>query len=319
MPKIGHYRQELRGSVAGRVVDASGNPLEGARVFAQRKGWHAEAQAFGRVSGWHSAEAGEDGRFVLDDIPAAPDTSLWFDHPRGARTRLEDLCVYPNRCVDLGDVSMPAPFARRIRVIDDAGLAVVGAELWIEPYYYQAARSLSANGPGVGGKTDQEGCYVFNGFPPGSQSLVVRADGHRSEHAFLDFGVGDQEEVELVLHRCPLVFAGQVSSRDGKTLAGARVWLNEDEASSTTTDVDGGFRFESWHAGDRLVFASLEGYVTSGVSADPGEPIEISLDPAYWLEFECVDAVDSSPLELDEVSLCEVVHDAEGRDRFFSG
>ncbi|MEP6768468.1 MAG: carboxypeptidase regulatory-like domain-containing protein [Acidobacteriota bacterium] len=236
------------GSVSGRLLDASGKPLAGARVawVAYRTDDQAvlDMSAAGEPLAVGEAATGQDGAFriTLDkpDVavalrifpPGSP--SLRF---RGPFDSTED--------VSLDDVHASAGVRLSGRVVDDEGEPVAGARVraaGADIFSEQDSTALSET------KTGADGSFSMDDAPAGTRTVVARASGFVQASLFQ---VDSKSDVKLTLKRGGTI-RGVVLDVNGKPAAGAIV-ISEDQGAES--DAQGAFRLTGIEPGVRSVQA----------------------------------------------------------------
>jgi hypothetical protein len=168
---LGTFRLPEGETVAGRVVDARGRPLAGARVWA--RSWK-DQQLGGVPPGGPAAVTGPDGRFALHRFePGILEV---------CRRGLSPVQLTPQPSTLNRIVLTPPPPPSRIsgRVIDDQGLPVAGAQVhlsstdpWAILKVTQERHPCSRRKPDgeLVTLSDQEGRFTFE--LPGSETMNV--------------------------------------------------------------------------------------------------------------------------------------------------
>lgn len=144
-------------ALRGRVLDAAGRPLAGARVGP---------------AGAPPVATGADGRFALTDLPLGLDgglVTLEASHRDHAAVRGEVALLPPPAPAPEVTLRLPAGATLVARVVDRAGLPVTGADV-----------ALSGDRPGAA-PTGPDGTSRFTGLPPGAPLRVALLDGEPVE------------------------------------------------------------------------------------------------------------------------------------------
>jgi protocatechuate 3,4-dioxygenase beta subunit len=216
--------------IAGRVVDARGEPVEGVQVRAYLAGSsrgcavYVDAACPGPADS-RSGETDADGRFAFEslepgwyEVDLSDDSSLVERRLGEAGQSAGEIAfVLPERLVPLEG-----------RVVDADGAPVAGARV-----------SVSGDRPDAEARTGTDGGYRFPRVLPGRQRLEVR-------HA--DFGLA-VEMVEVAGPRTrfdvrmPLatIVQGRILGRDGSPVAAPS--LRVDDEPPVEVDAEGRFRF----------------------------------------------------------------------------
>ncbi len=240
--------------VTGRVRDAAGLPVPGARVVALEEG----PRFLVFVSPFHRVALGRtdrDGRFRLE-LSAGP--SLLVAHVRGADAlgggpggdaharrvvlkpgdALADLDLrLPHAIADLGTVEG--------RVLEEDGTPVAGRRVRVE--------GCSLDGPCSTAETptDGDGAFRLEGLLPGRTRILVRGDRVRAPlRSTLDLPPGGAVRIDLILRRRPRRGTHHLDirceDRDGRGLDGIEVLLHDFEEfeERCTTGPGGEVRIE---------------------------------------------------------------------------
>ncbi|MFL6200616.1 MAG: carboxypeptidase regulatory-like domain-containing protein, partial [Thermoanaerobaculia bacterium] len=251
--------------IAGRVADASGEPVEGVQVQAWLAGIDRSCAVYVHTgcpgpADRRMGDTDADGRFAFEslepgwyEVRLSDDSSL-VERRLGeaGKSAGEIAFVLPERLVPLEG-----------RVVDADGAPVAGARV-----------SVSGDRPDAEARTGTDGGYRFPRVLPGRQRLEVR-------HA--DFGLA-VEMVEVAGPRTrfdvrmPLatIVQGRILGRDGSPVAAPS--LRVDDEPPVEVDAEGRFRF-SLSPGEHEVRAEApdrapdERRVTAA-----GDPIDLDLE-----------------------------------------
>jgi len=232
------------GRVSGTVVDGEGRPVAGARVVMTDTELGADPE-FARMkgpeesTGWITAEARADGRFLVDFVPvghnrgwAQKDGSAWgFSDELEVRAGLET----PEIVIE---VEERAEDILAGHVFDDAGVPVEGASVhhanewgWISDEVFV--------------KTDESGAFRLRPNQPGVQALVVTADG---------YGLTSEESIEPGTRDIRITLGKErfmnviALDEDGNTVAGVSMKAKSSGAAqhlgnwTTKQEEDGHYR-----------------------------------------------------------------------------
>jgi len=232
----------VRGHVSGRVVDAEGSAVAGAWVHGVQT-----RQSEGRVESTPCcAFTGADGRFELDGLD--PEATLALAARLGSASTLEPVPAVVGADAPVVLALAPAqrlPLAATLR--DRAGNPVPNATVvfWREspPNYIGGEREERLYGGATEVRSDAQGKLASGpSLAPGTRyTALVRAEGcapFQSEwFAPEDAAAGLAFELE------PLAtVAGRLLDRDGRPLAGARVFTRDAARErETRTDAEGRF------------------------------------------------------------------------------
>ena len=255
--ELGTFRLPDDQIVAGRVVDARGRPLAGARVWA-RSGKDLQ---LGGVppSGGPAAVTGPDGRFALHRFePGVLEV---------CRRGLSPVQLTPQPSTLNRIVLTPPPPPSRIsgRVIDDQGLPVAGAKVhlsstdpWALLKVTQERHPCSRRDPDgeLVALSDQEGRFTFE--LPGSETVNVWAEAAgflKQEKAQVEHSPQKPGRVELVLQRGAVV-SGRVFTAKGFPAANAEISISArriHDINSARTDGEGRYRVLGVEPGDQTM------------------------------------------------------------------
>jgi len=273
----------------GRVVDAEGNGIAGARVDVMPgvtarcpdgpRPVHLVRRAWERVSNPPAARAtaqcDEEGRFDLGADTSRGDCLVV--RARGYFVEIErDLSLV--RSTTGIELRLRRRSLLRVRVTDEDGAAVPGARATLLGGL--AAAELV---------TDAEGRVDF-GDAPGT-AVLVEHEGHLPAMGWMQHE--KEEEVEIRL-REPSVIEGTVlRARDRSPVAGAELCLDGAVPCFAKTDAKGAFRLEvaelnSWSP--LVVDGGAEGSAAVPMAKLPPGPLEIVLHPTVDLEGRLVGA-----------------------------
>lgn len=213
--------------LAGRTVDAAGDPVAGARLVVRQEGLR-ELPGYGATSGGDGAfrvVVSEEGSFGL--VATAPGY---------APSLLSGL--------ELG----PAP-VEGVEVVLSEGASIVGQIYGLE-IDDLATVEVEAGAQGLGtvaGTVDYLGRYAVEHLVPGDWQVRARvAGGRREARATVPVEAGDERVVRDLELGTGVAFSGRVRYR-GEPVAGAHVSLDGRDVAahrSVLTGHDGSFRIE---------------------------------------------------------------------------
>lgn len=259
-------------TLAGRVVDPEGAPIEGARIVGQRQVPPGEADR--ALHPQLEATTGADGRFVLRG--ADPGAYRLIATAEGYARRVREPVVAGAEDV----VVRLAPGGRvRVRALDPRGEPVAALTVVVE----RSRGALASETLAVVSAYDAAGELEVGGLPVGRVRVVVSAPGFAPSPAHEARAVVEEPSLtEVALARGGTV-VGRVVSADGSPLGGARVSLEGRLGSGASavpldlgasSEADGRFALEGAPPGVRSVVAWAAGHhgrVRSGLGVRAGE------------------------------------------------
>lgn len=297
-------QNELRGS----VVDVDGVPLEGCRVTFLASG-------SGALS-WETGARGEEierpwtltdtrGEFQFLGLEPSERHGLMVHHPDVALLKVENVFV-----AEYG-LSVEPPIVlrpgRRLRgrVLDDANLPVVGAQLHLDSRWRHEDPKASLDRMST--ETDGEGKYVLTGIPDGQRFLTVEMPGYgtqtRTQSLIFSEVTGVAHVVDFVLQ--PKVkLAGRVVNSDGEPLAGVDLVAADRSPSIVMpntrclSDAEGRFEMPAAQATNYQILFRAEGYqpgVANEVAA-PAEELELVLEAQTLFRGIVLEKANGQPL-----------------------
>ena len=296
----------------GRVKDAGGTPVRGARVRVSVEGeeiYETDRAAF--------ATTGEEGRFRIGDAVAGEvlEVSASFDGLESGKVRVEPLEAGEKTRVEL---QLPDPAAWSAQVVDPAGRPIAGAEVFAAKASTERYERLELSDLPAGneaepmpsyknirpfGVSDAEGRLAAGGLNPGVYDLAIRAPGfasllRREVHLAPPAAEEAAGPPEKIVLRPVAIAHGKVVGEDGEGIAGANILVDQSEPGPfgmrglaldlppvATSGEGGRFTFAAVEA-DRSfdLVAVKEGYVTARLIdvrlAGEGLPAEQAVGPA---------------------------------------
>jgi RNA polymerase sigma-70 factor (ECF subfamily) len=232
-------------TLRGRVVDAAGLPLRGARLLRIHTHDDGSPQRrFGWIRFDLVGETDADGRFELLDQP----DGRWvvqadFHQLRRTSGRLSlegalTLDLRPGEVREGLRFEMPVDAARLgdvdVLLVGPDGRRIVGEQVALGP------RSVHA---------DAAGRAVFDGLEAGSYTLRTQPAGMQPAERAVDVEAGRRQEIELrfdYLLQGTLSLRGHVVDDSGEPVEGASIFLGTSAQDSRTmrSGADGAFGFE---------------------------------------------------------------------------
>jgi protocatechuate 3,4-dioxygenase beta subunit len=223
--------QRGKGSVAGKVTDSQGTPVEGANIFLFAHPHMGEGEGF------RETQTDVNGNYVIDDLWAGS-YHMIVTPPVGSKLierHIPDIVVSTAATL-IKDVILEYGDVVAGTVRDSAGKPVAGAtiSLW-DPETHVSASA----------RTDAEGKYTSTGLPPGTYNMnVIPPPG--SNLLWVQFtGVvviaGETTNRDVVLEQGAMV-TGKVTDPAGKPVANASISLWDPvtfASGSALTDADG--------------------------------------------------------------------------------
>ena len=220
-------------SLSGRVLDAAGRPLSGARVsLARPLSWT------GSESGLPTVETGASGSFTLrapelGSTPGSAPGHAGLDPTLALDVHVERPGFAPELLpAPLGGreltIALGAPSRLAGRVLDDRGAAVADAEVrlvraWSDGGHY---RLVDAD------RTDASGRYAFEQLPGGRYLVEIRPLELPAAVMGTDLSSGERVERDVMLHLGRRLRARLLDER-GQPVVGARVRAVSRAAAAT--------------------------------------------------------------------------------------
>jgi carboxypeptidase family protein len=255
---------EKGAAVSGRLVAGPESRAVAGRVSVQEIDGQPAPRPLRDVL---RAEAGADGRFRMEAVPAGSHV-LAVTAPSYAPKRVEVHVAPGARPVDVGDVELETGLTIRGRVRDRAGAPVAGASVSI----YPMRRMLREIHQAV---SEADGNFVLAGVEPGSYRMNAGAAGYAGMERSVD---GGADKVDLVLSPAGGI-AGVVVDDAGRPIETFRVSARPARTEAMppgptvtlprtrmVTSPDGRFLLEDVGEGNYVVDAAAAGRSRSSVS-----------------------------------------------------
>lgn len=227
----GTVRLRAAGSVAGRVTDATGQPIDDVVLRCAADGDEA------------TTTSGADGTFRFELLPPGG-AKLFARHPRCLPWR-QDVTVAEGAPVTI-DVQLTVGATASGVVVAPDGQPVAGATVVVTPERSRGPSSGPILPDPVRVRTDAEGRFVAEGLVHGPSRAVASADGFlSSERTALTAPVAGLRLALAASH----TVSGSVRVRGGGPAAGVTVALDPEQRSETSlvgglrgvTGADGSF------------------------------------------------------------------------------
>ena len=239
------------GGIQGRVLDPSGNPVQGASVYAgPRGGWTVEDAAGKRCVQAQPAPVQSDasGHFLLPG--GYPEKSPLFVIAEGYPVWQGQLQV-PNPTGATREVRLQREARLEGRVTDSRGVALGG--VWVKCIEEHNGRSYAQDFPVASALTDEDGKYSLGLLPAGLQSFLARdyvgSAGRQSQE--LECRAGETQQLDFQLDPHPLI-AGHLVDLEGNPLSDwtiqgdpAGVRYGHWDRSQVQTDASGAFQLSN--------------------------------------------------------------------------
>jgi protocatechuate 3,4-dioxygenase beta subunit len=250
------------GSLAGSVLDAKLDPVQGARIVASQGG-----SGDARV-----ADTGPDGRYFIDGLAPGAYTVTRQQVQQGSAPSVER-----KPAVIREGETTTVDFDQKPRVVVTGTLRrgdapIPGASISFNPLDAAAPRD------GATTRSDDAGGFQI-GLPQGGfyqVSVAFGATGGATGHFVGSEEIPDQPEVRHDIVLNVQAISGRVVDPEGRGVKGVLVTalrLGPSIQSTATTVDDGTFRLEGIEPGTYRVTARARGY-----SADAADPVVVSED-----------------------------------------
>ena len=261
------------GTIHGVVLNASGAPLEGARI-----------KVYGRGANGRECPSGADGRFMLDGLGPGHDSVFAETTAGGWKQLAMQVVDLPER----GSADV------RLTLGDGAGAAISGQVHGVAGADVAGCvLVLSGAGSSRTLELTQSGQYRAEGLAPGEYRIVVRDPAGKLAPDCSTTVVLARSDVHQDLDYAapvPTRLRGRVATADGHPIPGASVEASMRSRSRraslrTTTDATGRYELVDLRPGTHFVSARLEGYAVDTVmwEVEPGQQI----DQNFTLRLDC--------------------------------
>lgn len=283
-------------TAVGRVVDAAGQPVEGAEIQLVAL-YLAKREA--------TTVSGPEGRFELRRLSPGRIT-LIAEHPDHAAAFVPRIEIPEGTpTVDLGAITLPAGGAIEGRVTDARGRPLEGAEIGVFPTERERTPGWMF---GVGTSSDPLRTEPDGSFRVEKLRRGDRFDLKARHPGYLDTSLpgvtAPTEEPVRIEMKVAHTLSGQIVNPEGEPIPEAQVTRVEESAIGRgrssfqlgTTDAEGRFRVTGLPSGTVDLAVTAEGYAHRRLKAiqipETGEPEElrIVLDRGAVLEVRLMDA-----------------------------
>ncbi len=299
-----------RGAImAGRVVDAAGDPVSGAELTLRAVSWRMRSpgvQVLSDATGHFHFSDLSSGLFDLRASRSgfAATVVLGVEIPAMSRTEHAVPAVPMPRAVDLGEITLRPGAAIEGRVIDRRGAPIAKAEVKIEcsDFFPWSMLRVIRNEPLA---TGADGRFRIEDLTPGSSCrLSIQHAGHTpAQLPGVQAPTREPLRIELATAR---VLSGRITGPLDEPVSGAFVQVEPREVrlgsggrfspeGGGRTDAEGHFRLENLPAGLLDLTVSAPGYRQKTAHAVEvpeagGPPLEISLAKGETLTGTVVDS-----------------------------
>jgi RNA polymerase sigma factor (sigma-70 family) len=256
-PQAGAQPDKKEVLVTGRVLDADGKPVKGARVgvMAVPDDWQKRVGDDGeRMVVLGQVQTGADGQYQLRaPQPTARDPFLPTMILARAPGHGAGLLPLPTGIRRMADIRLPREQVRRIRFVDLQGQPLAGVKVQVEFVAHAEKKMVGVVQPTAPSSlwfespvTDAEGRARLTGIGPGTEvGISVRDDRFKPER----FRLPSNKAQEIVQILAPAQWVeGRVTYADtGKAVMGGQVSMRG--ASAVRTGKDGRYRFSPFRDG----------------------------------------------------------------------
>lgn len=182
-------RMSPQGTISGRVIDSNGDPMQGAIVAVQRRGY---VRGVRQLLPAGNATTDDRGEFRIANVPAGRYT-VTANVTRASLAVSADktaplLTYYPNAAdarsaaffslsegQEMGGVQIQmrqgVVYSASGRAVDASGAAASGALAMATP---KGASIAEINGSGIVGTTGGDGAFTLRGLVPGTYAVIVQ-------------------------------------------------------------------------------------------------------------------------------------------------
>jgi hypothetical protein len=285
------------GTLRGKVMAPSGQPMAGAAVVARRQ----DTQLFGFQSYGDPLGTGQTdatGEFVLASVPPGRDVHLFVTTKEHAPAKFTGLVVKEGEETQVPTIFLKDGGSISGAVSGDPGASK--AEVVVAPF---SLFSMGNDVEELRTKTDERGRYRVARVPAGKVRVTVRGEGLAQQSRY-EVEVQDGQETTGIDFQVTTgkSVVGTVRCDSGP-LEGVRVLASPVDFTSNApgeakTGPDGRFEIRHLSGEEYNVVASKKGYQTpSRISVFPGgNEIEIRLEPNCSIKGRVVDETTGQPV-----------------------
>lgn len=289
-----------KGAVSGRVVDAAGAAVGGAKVaLLLRRGSFLGSFDDEKAL---DAETGPDGAFRLAPLEPGGRFIVKVRHAKFAEEQVDGIGVKAGEETVLGDIRLTLGAAVSGRVVDAAGAPLPGAKIIVESGNFFGIDVRKEDGNVV--RTGADGTYAVRRVSTGAKTVYCWAKGFAvavRHLESLDEGA-ETNAIDFTLTPAKTI-AGVVVDEDGRGVEGADVFASPVDYKDASrgmakTDAEGRFLLEDLSEGQFHVFASAEGFTRPEKRTVPAgsEGIEFKLLVNGGIAGRVVDLATSAPV-----------------------
>jgi protocatechuate 3,4-dioxygenase beta subunit len=332
-PEVQDVPLQRAATLAGRVIDEDGTPIEGAAVIVSPSGENVFASFVMRLGGEAAARTGRDGTFRATRLRPGDGQRVDVRHDDYAERSVAGLSLTAGTTRTGLVIVMRRGLTLRGLAKDEEGHPLAGVEVTLS-----ATRNLRAGRGGVQlsmigafsqvrRETGPEGRFEFRGLKTGEYSLSARRAGlGRAGLDPVKVAEGGVEPVTLVL-RPGAAVSGSIHDRSGRGVAGWYVAarpsgqggpaLGPDSiGTEEATSPDGVFVIEGLTAGETYDLQAMGtaglGPRKAGVIA-PADGVDLTVNGTGRIQGRVVDAESGKAVPDFEV---RYTPDAQGGMRF---
>ncbi len=251
-------------TLEGRLVDAeTGNAIAGASVEAwdpRLRGYAANTD----TTGWFSLELESEGPWRIRAVPRYDDRHVW----RMADGTADFCASEPVRLttdLDYGDIALPTGRSVTGQVVDDAGLPVPGATVWVIP----ADNTVNFDRPAL---TNTDGAFEVVGLDTDTVGtdwkLQVAAEGWPDQYYGPVYEKEDSETLSLTSESTDvgttellagITVGGMVYGPDGPVDSGTVSAYSSSQVVTVVVDSTGRYEATGLPPGDVITWANSPG------------------------------------------------------------